>query len=252
MAIDGRLLAVIESINDLGICTVVDLHRATGISRPAVHRIIDNLCSFGYIERVDGHSSVRLTSQILSLSAGYKPEHRMAEQAMPVLQQLQQRIRWPHTFSTPETDMMVIQATTRHHNPFVFDRGRTGLRLPILSTATGCVYLAHCGVDEREAILSRLQSHQLRDETFDETFEEMLNAARDRIAIAAEKGYALRSGGEPERTTTIAVPVIVFSTAVGALCTSFPTSAMALEEACAKYVPALRSAAESIAALFEK
>lgn len=252
MAIDGRLLTVIESINELGICTVVDLHRATGISRPAVHRIVDNLCSFGYLERVDGHSSVRLTSQILALSAGYKPEHRMAEQAMPVLQQLQKRIRWPHTFSTPEADMMVIQATTRHHNPFVFDRGRTGLRLPILSTATGCVYLAHCGAEEREAILARLQAHQIHDEVFDQTFEDMLAAARDRIAIAAEKGYALRSGGEPERTTTIAVPVIVFSTAVGALCTSFPTSAIALEEACNKYVPELQDAARNIAALFEK
>lgn len=247
MAIDGRLLTVIESINDLGICTVVDLHRATGISRPAVHRIVDNLCSFGYVERVDGHSSVRLTSQILALSAGYKPEHRMAEQAMPVLQMLQKRIRWPHTFATPEADMMVIQATTRHHNPFVFDRGRTGLRLPILSTASGCVYLAHCGEEERDAILARLQSHQMRDEGFDE----MLSAARDRIAIAAKKGYALRSGGEPERTTTIALPVIVYSTTVGALCTSFPTSAITLEDACAKYLPDLREAAKSIATLFE-
>jgi IclR family mhp operon transcriptional activator len=171
----------------------------------------------------------------------------MAEQAMPVLQMLQKRIRWPHTFATPEADMMVIQATTRHHNPFVFDRGRTGLRLPILSTATGCVYLAHCGEEERDAILTRLQSHQMRDDGFDE----MLSAARDRIAMAAKKGYALRSGGEPERTTTIALPVIVYSTAVGALCTSFPTSAITLEDACAKYLPDLREAAKSIATLFE-
>lgn len=90
------------------------------------------------------------------------------------------------------------------------------------------------------------------DDTFDETFEEMLTAARDRISIAAEKGYALRAGGEPERTTTIAVPVIVFSTAVGALCTSFPTSEIKLEEACTKYVPELLDAARSIAVLFEK
>lgn len=247
MAIDGRLLTVIRSINELGICTVVDLHRATGISRPAVHRIVDSLCSLGYVERINGQSSVRLTSQILTLSDGYKSENRMAERAMPVLEKLQERIRWPHTFAIPESDMMVIQATTRHHNPFVFDRGRTGLRLPVLSTAIGCVYLAHCGEEEREAILNRLQLHHLRDEFF----EEALASARHRIANAAEKGFALRSGGEPERTTTIAVPVIVFSTAVGALCTSFPTSAITLDEACSKYVPELQQAAASIAALCE-
>lgn len=247
MAIDGRLLTVIESINTLGICTVVDLHRATGISRPAVHRIVDNLCSFGYVERVDGHSSVRLTSQILALSAGYRPEHRMAEQARPIIDDLQKRIRWPLTFSTPEDDKMVIQVTTRHHNPFVFDRGRTGLRLPILTTAMGCVYLAHCDAEEREAVIARLQSHHLRDEGFDE----MLAIARDRMALAAEKGHALRSGGEPQRTTTIAVPVVVYSTAVGALCTSFPTSAMALDDACARYLPELKGAAANLAKLFE-
>lgn len=247
MAIDGRLLTVIESINQLGICTVVDLHRATGISRPAVHRIVENLCSFGYLERVDGHSSVRLTSQILALSAGYKPEHHIAEGAMPILQQLQKRIRWPHTFSTCEGDMMVLQATTRHDNPFVFDRGRTGLRLPLLTTAIGCVYLAHCTTEEREAILDRLKAHELRGDGFDE----MLAAARDKIAIAVERGYALRSGGEPERTTTIAVPVVVYSTAVGALCTTFPTSAVPLNEAVTRYVPELQDAARSIGALFE-
>ena len=112
--------------------------------------------SGGYLERVDGHSAVRLTSQILALSAGYKPEHHMAEGAMPILQQLQQRIRCPHTFATCEGEMMVIQATTRHDNPFVFDCGRTGLRLPLLTTAIDSVYLAYCTSEEREAIIARL------------------------------------------------------------------------------------------------
>ena len=249
MAIDGRLLTVIKAINELGICTVVDLHRTTGISRPAVHRIVDSLCNFGYVERVNGHSSMRLTSEILTLSSGYKPENRMAERAMPVLEELQKRIRWPHTFATPEEDMMVIQATTRYHNPFVFDRGRTGMKLPFLTTAIGCVHLAHCSEDERTAIFERLQSqsHAMGDDMFDE----VLTIARHRIANAAEKGFALRAGGEPERTTTIAVPVVVYSTAVGAVCTTFPTSAIALDEACSRYVPELREAATSLAALCE-
>lgn len=250
MAIDGRLLTVIRAINELGICTVVDLHRATGISRPAVHRIVDSLCTFGYVERVNGHSSVRLTSEILALSSGYKPENRMAERAMPVLEELQTRIRWPHTFATPEGDMMVIQATTRQHNPFVFDRGRTGMKLPFLTTAIGCVYLSHCSEVERETIFARLKAHSAGDQ-MDDMFDEVLANARHRIANAAEKGFALRAGGEPERTTTLAVPVIVYSTAVGAVCTTFPTSAIAVDEACSKYIPELRRAADKLAELCE-
>lgn len=243
MAIDGRLLTVLKSINDLGICTVVDLHRATGISRPAVHRIVESLCNFGYIERVDGKSAVRLTSLILSLSSGYRPENQLAEQAAPVLDDLQKRIRWPHTFAAPEDDMMVLQATTRDRNPFVFDRGRTGLRLPMVSTAIGCAYLSRCAADEREPILARWRNSHPQDHDHAEIFA----AARYRIANAADKGFALRSGGEPERTTTIAVPVIVFSTPVGALCTTYPTSAMQLEDACTRYVPQLQEAARAIA-----
>ncbi len=104
MAINERLLTIIRSINELGICTVLDLHRATGISRPAVHRIVDSLCSLGYIERISGQSSVRLTSLILTLSNGYKPDYQLAETAMPVLAKLQERIRWPHAFAAPEAN----------------------------------------------------------------------------------------------------------------------------------------------------
>ncbi|MCW3837013.1 IclR family transcriptional regulator C-terminal domain-containing protein [Sphingomonas canadensis] len=243
MAIDGRLLTVIKSINELGICTVVDIHRVTGISRPAVHRIVNSLCSFGYTERVDGKSAIRLTSEILSLSAGYKPENRMAEKAAPVLSRLQNRIRWPFTFATPRDDMMIVQETTRDSNPFVFDSGRTGMHLPMLSTAMGCAYLAFCAEEDREAILEDARRRGARDE--------FMVAARHRIAQAAERGFALRTGGEPERTSTIAVPVVIYSTAVASLCTTFPTSAVPLDEACSKYLPELHDAAKSIAASLE-
>ena len=247
MAIDGRLLTVIKSINDLGICTVVDLHRVTGISRPAIHRIVASLCTSGYTERVDGKSAIRLTSQILTLSAGYKPESRLAEKAAPVLADLQKRVRWPLTFATPHDDIMIVQETTRDSNPFVFDSGRTGLHLPMLTTAMGCAYLAFCSEVEREAIL---EFHRRRGPE-DEALGNGMASARYRIAQAIEKGYALRLGGEPERTSTIAVPVVIYSTAVGALCTTFPTSAVTLADALSNYVPQLQDSARAIAASFE-
>ena len=143
MAIDARLLTVIKSINELGICSVVDLHRATGISRPAIHRMIENLCAHGYTERVNGGGTIRLTSEILALSSGFRPEYRLAEIASVILRDLETRIRWPLTLVTRQDDMMVIQETTRDRNPFVFDNGRVGLCLPIVTTAIGCAYLIY-------------------------------------------------------------------------------------------------------------
>ncbi len=243
MAIDGRLLAVIESINDLGVCTIVDIHRATGISRPSIHRIVESLCEYGYTERVNGSSAIRLTSQILALSAGYRPENRLADIAAPVLATLQQRLRWPLSFATPLGDVMVIQETTRDQNPFVFDGGRTGLRLEMLTTAIGCAYLASCGIEEKEAAFGQWRCSNAGGEDAQRT----LAAARHRIDQAHEMGFALRRGGAPKRTTSIAVSVVVSSTPVGALCTTFPTSAVPLSEACMKYVPELKEAAKAIA-----
>lgn len=243
MAIDGRLLTVIRSINEIGMCTIVDLHRATGISRPALYRIVDSLCSFGYVERINGQSTVRLTSKILTLSEGYRPDHMIAEKVLPVLEELQERIRWPLAFATPDSDMMIIQESTCCENPFLFDRGRTGLRLPFLTTSIGWAYLAHCSKEVREATIGQLR----KDDMTAKSNEDTLACARARISSAAEKGYAVRSGGEPVRTTSIAVPVMIYSTAVGALCTSFPTTAIAPKDACSGYVPELHKAASRIA-----
>lgn len=247
MAIDGRLLTVIQSINDLGVCTVLDIHRVTGISRPAVHRMVDSLCSYGFTERVNGSSAIRLTSQILSLSAGYRTGNRIAEKAAPVLAALQAELRWPLSFATPADDAMVIQETTRDHNPFVFDSGRIGLRLPMVTTAMGSAYLAHCDAEEVNAVFERWREEggQRAD------VERALAAARFRIEQARENGFAMRTGGSPKRTTSIAVPVLVYATPVGALCTTCPTSALSLDEACASFVPKLVAAARSIAASCE-
>jgi len=247
MAIDARLLTVIKSINELGICSVVDLHRATGISRPAIHRMIENLCAHGYTERVNGGGTIRLTSEILALSSGFRPEYRLAEIASVILRDLETRIRWPLTLVTRQDDMMVIQETTRDRNPFVFDNGRVGLCLPIVTTAIGCAYLAFCDPEERENCLQQWATVHKDDKDADVT----LSAARDRIAEAAQNGFAVRSGGKPERTTTIAVPVIICSTIVGALCTTFPTSAVPLGDAVGEYVPELKLAARTIGGKFE-
>lgn len=247
MAIDGRLLSIISSMNELGICTIIQLHRATGISRAAVYRIIDSLYSLGYVERINGQSTLRLTSKILGLSEGYKPDYFMAQKAQPILEKLQKHIHWPLAFATPAENEMIIQESTCSRNQFIFDDGHTGLRLPFLSTAIGCAYLSHCMEEERDAIFDRI----LQSDMGSNSNEGIVCSARVRIANAAAKGFAIRSGGEPIRTTSLAVPVMTYSTAIGALCTSFPTRAVSIEDACSRYVPQLQEAAKDIATALE-
>jgi len=244
MAIDGRLLTVIKSINELGICSVLELHRATGISRPAVHRMVECLCNHGYTERVSGGSSIRLTSQVLELSQGYRAENKLAEKAGPILVRLQQQVRWPHSLATPRNDTMVIQETTRSQNPFVFDNGRTGLCVPMMSSAMGCAYLSAADPDLAAATLERASI------AGSESSEELM-AARRRIVEARKKGAALRTGGMPERTSSVAVPLVIAGVAVGAISTTFPTRAVSAGEIYGQLVPALHQACRAVAATYE-
>src|SRR5690349_19213286 len=67
MTTDDRLLRVLEALNNVGTCTVLDLARTTGIPRPSVYRAVDRLCRGGYAQRVPGDSRVRLTSRVRAL-----------------------------------------------------------------------------------------------------------------------------------------------------------------------------------------
>jgi len=240
MAKDDRLLAVLRSLNELGLCTVLDLHRATGISRPAVHRIVENLCESGYAERVNNGSDVRLTSNVLALSSGYREESWIAERARPALSRLQERLRWPLSFATPERGLMVVRETTRYRNPFVFDEGRTGLRLPMLSTALGLAYLAYCDQSTRDVTLSLLRNGTEGGLAYGE------HELGRRLERTEQRGYAFRRGGVVPRTSTLAVPVLGVEVAIGALCTTFASVAASHTSATETFLPLLKDASAEI------
>ena len=45
MATDDRLLRVLRALNEIAPCTILDVHRATGISRQAIYRVVASLAS---------------------------------------------------------------------------------------------------------------------------------------------------------------------------------------------------------------
>src|SRR2546430_3148462 len=71
---DDRLLRVLRALNQLAPCTVLDLYRATGISRQAIYRAVDHLGRQGYVQRIPGDGRIRLTSEVRALSAGYRDD----------------------------------------------------------------------------------------------------------------------------------------------------------------------------------
>ena len=76
--------------------------------------------------------------------------------ARPLVEALYQDIVWPTAVATLSGTMMVVRYSTDQKSPLAMERSPVGFRVPILTTAVGLAFLAHCGAQERRAILEML------------------------------------------------------------------------------------------------
>jgi IclR family transcriptional regulator, mhp operon transcriptional activator len=244
MATDDRLLRVLRAFNAIGPCTVLDVHRSTGISRQAIYRVVESLIRHGYVARIPGDSRVRLTSQVRALSAGYRDDDRIVEAGAAILGRLQRDVRWPTSLAMPDRDKMVVRETTRHRSPFVFDAGAVGIRLPMLRSSLGLAYVSFCAQATRQIILDLLRKSP---DPLDAVARNARQAER-LLRNTAQRGYAYRQGGIERKTSSISVPIMTADEALAAICVTFATSAVTQRQAVARFLPALRAAASDIAA----
>jgi IclR family mhp operon transcriptional activator len=244
VATDDRLLQVLRALNEIGPCSVLGLHRATGISRQAIYRVIDSLCRHGYVRRIADDTRFRLTSEVRALSAGYRDDNWIVEAGTPVLARLQREVRWPSSLALPDKDKMVVRETNRHRSPFVFDRGGVGMCLPMLKSSLGIAYMAFCERRTRQITLALLRRSAERWDAIARNQRETERLLRNTV----QRGYSFRQGGIEERTSSIAVPIMSQNEAVGSICVTYATSALTPRLAATQFLPALRTAAAEIAA----
>jgi IclR family mhp operon transcriptional activator len=232
---------LLKVLNRSGPSRVKYLQSQTGISRPAIYRLLGILQQHGYADRSPDQALFRLTPAIQELCDQVGDNDRITAAATPVLKRLQKAIVWPTSLAVFEEGAMVIRSTTRISSPLVFDRARVGERIPLLNTAVGAAYLAFSRAATRHAALN-LIVHSASDGAVPQNLERMKKS----IAEAARRGYAVRRGGTVPNTTSIAVPLISERYAVGSIVVSYLSSALSVEEGSARFVSQLQSAAGEI------
>jgi IclR family mhp operon transcriptional activator len=235
---------VLRALNEHAPCSVLDVHRATGISRQAIYRAVDHLGRHGYVQRIPGDGRIRLTSEVRALSAGYRDDDWIVEAGAPVLEHLQREVRWPTSLATADKGRMVVRETTRYRSPFVFDTGSVGLRLPILASSLGLAYLAFCDHGARQIILGLLRRSSDR---WDAIARDAKATGR-LLRTTVQRGYGYRQGGLERQTSSVAVPIILDEGVVGSICVTFAKSSLTQSQAAAQFVPPLREAADEIRA----
>jgi IclR family mhp operon transcriptional activator len=241
----GRTLAVVQGLNIQNGATVTQLQKHSGLSRPAIYRILDGLIESGFVVTGRLPRTYVLTAKTRSLSRGYTDDDFIAETAAPILDHLQKKVVWPTELATMQNFRMYLRDTTRHLSPMVIDGEVVGRSIPLLTTALGLAYLSHCAPPRQRKILAHLRAHAPANEPYpgDRRVRQVLDAVRT-------QGYASREAGLVEgfsyQTSTIAVPIRAGDDVRGAIAVTFFSSALSVDQAATRYLPDLQRAGLSI------
>jgi IclR family transcriptional regulator, mhp operon transcriptional activator len=114
------------------------------------------LCNSGFVYRDSADERYRLTIRVRSLSDGFDDEAWVTQIAKPFIFELTADIVWPICISTLSGTKMIVREVTDHSTPLALERHAAGMRLPLLGSAAGRVYLAHSAPAQRDALLDLL------------------------------------------------------------------------------------------------
>jgi IclR family mhp operon transcriptional activator len=237
-----RTLQILTALSGKPDSTVTALRAQTGISRPAIYRILEILLELGYAARRPESGTYSLTSKIRLLTDNFRDEDQIAEAARPILAALQRQVTWPTDLTRYDDGAMVCVETTRAKSPLVLERDGIGSRIPMLRSAVGLAYLAFSAAETRELVLRTLRTSGSPDDLAahqPELLEAMLDATRRR-------GYGVRPHDYRPKTCSIAVPIASDGRVLGCLAIEFMRSALTPEEAAERYLAQIRSAAEEL------
>lgn len=242
-----RGLQVLAALNRMeeGHGTAVAVAAETGLHRTTVKRLLETLLAQGYVRRSPYDLSYRLQLKVRELADGFTDDAWVSTIATPELGALMKKLVWPSDLTTLDGDAMIVRETTRRFSPLAFHRNMLGRRLPLLFSASGRAYLAHCPERERRELLRVLatspdpqQSRLAKDQVLIKRLIERLR--RD--------GHALNDGewqAEPH-LGALAVPVFAGDAVLACLNVVYLRRALSAAEAAKKLLPALREAARGI------
>lgn len=206
----SRGLQVIELLQAGDGLGFLELHRATGLPKASLTRILRTLEAAGWVSRrlADGH--YRYARQSQATAPGDAERVRLSALATPHLERLQRQLMWPSDISVCDGEKMVILESNRASSPFTINRRIMGLHPRMLWSAVGRVYLAHCLPAERRRILDNLA----RSEHPDDAAVQDSAWVREVLSQTRRHGYGVRAPGyespdqnEPGQLNAIAVPV---------------------------------------------
>jgi len=221
--------------------TLADATRISGLDRSSAQRAVYTLEALGYLQRVSGTKSYRLTSKVLQFSYNYICANELIDKAGPYLLDLSRSLG--ETCNLQELDGHEIVFVARFPGQHLVNIDIViGSRLPAYFTASGTAIIAGLPVEDRQRILAETPLRRLTPAT-------MIDPALllERVNTASERGYAI------VRDETVMGDIAVASAVcdehghpVAAINVSVPATRWSVERAEAELARHVQVAATSI------
>lgn len=243
----SRGLEVLRVINQERQSTVGSLHKATGLDKATIVRMLETLEHEGYVVRRAEPPSYAPTGRALLLSAGYDEPNWIGGIAEPMLNRFRQQIQWPSDVAVLDGESMVIAHTTRIGGSLLFHRP-PGFRFPVLGTSMGRAYLAFCEPAEQERIAARLA---LSPDPWNDLarnpakLAKVLRAIRKAGFAVMDEGYSRRIFGGA--VWAIGVPVAAPNRLFASMNVMMLREAVSTEEGLRRFVPQMKKVASALA-----
>ncbi len=227
--------------------TVSEVVQEIRLPRTTVYRILETLCDAGFVYRDGTDDRYRLTIMVRGLSDGFDVEAWVTQIAKPFIYELCREIVWPVAVATLSGTSMLVRETTDHSSPLAVERYSAGFRVPLLTSATGLAYLAHCPASQRDSLIEILARSGKPEDALARSRNELQQALRE----IRTQGYAAANRSRPgSDDLTVSVPVALDDRALAALTVRFAAAALTLPVALTRFLPKLRECADRIRAEF--
>jgi IclR family transcriptional regulator, mhp operon transcriptional activator len=226
--------------------TVSEVAQEIHLPRTTVYRILETLCSAGFVFRDAADDRYRLTIRVRSLSDGFDDEAWVTQIAKPLIEDLGREIVWPVSIATVLGTSLIVRET--HSTPLAVERRSAGYRTPLLASAGGRVFLSFCPAPQREALIEILARSGKEE-------DRLARAPRtDLMRLLAEikaQGYAVTSRTRRlVEEISVSVPVLLGDRILACLTIRFDASAIPQRTGIERFLPKLKQCAVRISASF--
>jgi IclR family mhp operon transcriptional activator len=227
--------------------SVSEIAHEIHLPRTTVYRILETLCDAGFVFRDPADERYRLTIMVRGLSDGFDDEAWITQIAKPFIYELCREVVWPISIATLSGTMMLVRESTDHVSPLAIERYSAGVRAPLLSSASGRVYLAHAPAAQRETLIEILARSNKEE---DQPARARADLARS-LADVKAAGYSLlvRSRRLLEEVN-LSVPVLLSDRVLASLTVRFAASAVPQKSGIERFLPKLRQCAAKISGQF--